>query len=314
MNIRELVQSTGRVKNRGKNEVFQKKFGSIYLFNKTVQVPKGGGAIVVSMMIGGVTDMIKAGGRRTPVAYHKVSLAINIGDEGKKEYTTEELISAVRLSHRKYADENEFPPQDILKIVLDHPSDFFPDATVFKTSNADGYTLVKNHIPFNSEIQVWCSCSDYYWTFQYYNMQTPCKNNRGFVNLYGNKGYPKTYNYRSERGKNSKNPLRNPGRNPGMCKHLMLLLALLMKEKVVDDGKNGLTKFYNANYKEFIKNNKKQRVSQNEYEQIIKEYKKDHKILNQQRNEVHYSMGNKVSKSYFNPKNGKFSWDNKKKF
>ena len=36
----------------------------------------------------------------------------------------------------------------------------------------------------------------------------------GYVNLYGAKGYPKTYNYRSERGKNSKAPLRNPGRNP----------------------------------------------------------------------------------------------------
>ena len=79
------------------------------------------------------------------------------------------------------------------------------------------------------------------------------KDNRGYVNLYGAKGYPKIYNYRSERGKNSKVPLRNPGRNPGMCKHLMLLLAMLMKDKVVNDGKNGLTKFYNANYNQFIK-------------------------------------------------------------
>lgn len=313
MNIRELIQSTGRVKNRGKNVVFQKKFGSIYLYNKTVQVPKGGGAIIVNMMIGGVTDMIKSGGKRTPVAYHKVSLALNIGDDGKKEYTTEELISTVRLTHKKYADENEFPPQDVLKVVLDHPSDFFPDATVFKTSNAEGYTVVTNHIPIDSEIQVWCSCSDYYFTFQYYNMQTPSKDNRGYVNLYGAKGYPKIYNYRSERGKNSKVPLRNPGRNPGMCKHLMLLLAMLMKDKVVNDGKNGLTKFYNANYNQFIKNNKKQRVSQIEYENILKSYQKDHKILNQQRNLTHYISGNKVEKSSFSPKNGKFSWEKKRK-
>ena len=77
MNIKELIQSTNRVKNRGKRDVFSKKFGSIYLYNKTVQVPKGGGVIVVNMMIGGVTDMIKVGGKRTPIAYHKVSLAIN---------------------------------------------------------------------------------------------------------------------------------------------------------------------------------------------------------------------------------------------
>ena len=309
MNIRELIQSTGRVKNRGKNLVFQKKFGSIYLYNKTVQVPKGGGVIVVNMMIGGATDMIRVAGKRTPVAYHKVSLAINIGDDGKKEYTTEELINHIRATHKKYANPEEISNEDVLRVILDHPSDFFSDATIFKTSNADGYTVVSNHIPIDSEIQVWCSCSDYYWTFQYYNMQTPSKGNRGYVNLYGAKGYPKIYNYRSERGKKAKAPLRNPGRNPGMCKHLMLLLAMLMKDKVVNDGKNGLTKFYNANYNQFIKDNKKQRVSQNEYEKILKSYQKDHRILNQQRNNVHYISGNKIERTNFNFKNGKFDWE-----
>lgn len=313
MNIRELVQSTGRVKGRGKREVFQKKFGSIYLFNKTVQVPKGGGAIIVNMMIGGVTDMIRVGGKRTPVAYHKVSLAINIGDENKQEYTTEGLINAVRATHKKYADENEFPPQDVLKVVLDHPADFFPNATVFKTSNADGYTVISNQIPYDSEIRVWCSCSDYYWTFQYYNMQTYSKNNTGSVNLYGSSNYPKTYNYKSERGKNAKAPLRNPSRSPGMCKHLMLLLAMLMKEKVITDGKNGLTKFYNANYTQFIQKNKKQRVTQVEYEQILKNYQKDHKTLVQQRREIRESSPSVVQRTNFNSKNGKFGWEKKRR-
>ena len=312
MNIQELIQSTGRVKNRGKSKVFEKKFGSILLYNKTVQVPKGGGAIIVNMMIGGVTDMIKSGGKRTPVAYHKAVIALNIGDDGKKEYTTEELIAYVRATNKDFQDE-KIPPQDVLKAVLDAPDKFFPDATVFKTSNADGYTVVTNHIPIDSEIQVWCSCSDYYWTFQYYNMQTHNKDNRGYVNLYGAKGYPKTYNYRSERGKKAKAPLRNPGRNPGMCKHLMLLLAMLMKDGVVSSGRTGLTKYYNANYKQFIKSNEKQRMSQGEYEKVLSSYNKDHRIMNEQRNLTHYISGNKVERVQFNPKNGSYGWEKGKK-
>ena len=110
-----------------------------------------------------------------------------------------------------------------------------------------------------------------------------------------------------------KNPLRNPSRSPGMCKHLMLLLAMLMKDKVINDGQNGLTKFYNANYNQFIKNNKKQRVSQAEYDNILKRYKKDHRIMNEQRNLTHYISGNKIEKMNFNSKNGKFGWEKKRR-
>ena len=47
-----------------------------------------------------------------------------------------------------------------------------------------------------------------------------------------------------------------------MCKHLMLLLAMLMKDNVVHDPKNGLTKYYKANYSKFIKGNKKEKALQ----------------------------------------------------
>lgn len=310
MNIKELISSTNQVKNRGKRAAFQKKFGSIYLYNKTINVFKGGSAIVVNMMIGGVTDMIKSGGKKTPVAYHKVSLALN--NISKEEYTAEELVQAVRLNHKKYADENEWPPQDVIQLVLDHPSDFFNEATVFPTPDGKDFVVLSNNIPEDSEIQVWCSCSDYYWTFQYYNMQTPCKDNRGTINLYGSKDYPKTYNYRSVRGRESKAPLRNPARKPGMCKHLMLLLAMLMKDGIVKDSKNGLTKFYRANYSKFIKGNKKERVSQTEYDNVLKSYRKDQRKLVEQRREFNLKAGNVVKRA-FDAKRGKFDWEKNKR-
>jgi hypothetical protein len=75
LNIKELIASTNRVKNRDQATVFQKKFGSIYAFNKDITIFKGGNAIIINMIIGGVTDYIKMGGKRQPVPFHKVSLA-----------------------------------------------------------------------------------------------------------------------------------------------------------------------------------------------------------------------------------------------
>lgn len=299
MNLKELIESTNKVHNRDKASVFQKKFGSIYAFNKNITIAKGGNAIVINMMIGGVTDMIKTGGKRTPVPYHKVSLALNLGKEGRKDYTADELVAAIRLRNKEYADKEEWSKEDILKLALENPTKFFADATIFKTTNGSGYSVVSNQIPEDVPVQVWCSCSDYYWTFQYYNMTARNKDGTSVnANLYGSVGYAKTYNHRSEAGKKSKVPLRNPGRHPGMCKHLMLLVAMLMKEELLKNTRNGLVKFYNANYAGFIKGNEKERVNQGTFANMMKNYKKGQEELNKERNEAHYLSGNKVESKF----------------
>ena len=297
MNLKELIASTNRVKGRSQSEVFQKKFGSIYAFNKDITIAKGGNAIIVNMIIGGVTDFIKMGGKRQPVPFHKVCLALNVGKDGKKDYTASELVKAIRAKHPEYRDEQEWPNPDVLKAALENPSKFFDDATIFKTTNAEGFTVVTNNIPENSEVQVWCSCSDYYWTFQYYNISTRNKDG-SCLNLYGTTGYPKVYNHRSVIGKKSKRPMRNPGRHPGMCKHLMLLVAMLMEDEVIKDTKNGLTKYYKANYEEFLKGNEKSRISQAAFARKMQQYEKGHNIMNDQRNTAHYMSGNKTERKF----------------
>lgn len=329
MNIRELIQSTNKVKNRGDSSVFKKKFGSIYAYNKNVTIARGGSAIIVNMVIGGVTDFIKSGGKRVPVAYHRVALAIN--KVNKHEYTPEQLVDVIRTKYKEYSDEDEWKAPDILKNVLENPNKFFPGYTVFPTTNSKGYVVVENRISDDSEIQVWCSCSDYYWTFQYYNMQDKGKSGAS-TNLYGDRGYPTSYVYKSERGKKASAPLRNPGRNPGMCKHLMLLLAMLIKENVIQDKEGKLIKSYSVEYNKFLKNKEKERVSSTEYENMISSYSKDQSILNKQRRLTRISPDekgsnfdaekgthswNKMFKAssgknvQFNPKNGKFGWENK---
>ena len=307
MNIKELIASTNKVPNRDEASVFRKKFGSIYAYNKNITVLSGGNVIAINMIIGGVTDMIKIGGKRKPVAYHKVSLALRIGKDAKKDFTAEELVQNIRARFPKYRSEEEWPPQDVIQEVMKNPDQFFEDSTVFKTTNKGvGYTVISNNIPDDCEIQVWCSCSDYYWTFQYYNMATHNKSGAS-VNLYGDTNYPKTYNHRSEAGKKSKRPLRNPGRHPGMCKHLMLLLAMLMKDDIVKDPKTGLTKYFKANYNEFIKGKEKSRVNWDLYMRRLAQYKKDHDILNEQRNSHLYSTGSKQQKTFWQ-RGGRNRW------
>lgn len=303
MNIKELIDSTNKVKNRDKASVFKKKFGSIYAYNKNITIFKGGNAIIINMIIGGVTDMIKIGGRRTPVPFHKVSLALNVGKDGRTDYTPQGLVSAIRWRHKEYSNKDEWPDADVLTEALNRPGDFFEDATIFKTTNGKGYTVVTNKIPENSEVQVWCSCSDYYWTFQYYNIQTRNKDGSS-LNLYGTSNYPKTYNHMSAAGKKSKRPLRNPGAHPGMCKHLMLLLAMLMEDDLIKDPKNGLKKYYTANYSQFLKNKEKDRIDFSSFANKMKQYQKGERMLNTQRNEAHYMAGNKVE-SKFNAFTGK---------
>lgn len=283
MKIKELIASTGKIgENRGKATVLSKKFGAIYLYNQMVTVQKFGTSITVSMMIGGVTDMVTSGGQRKPVAFHKVSLALN----GIKQeyYKPEELVAKIRRDHPEYENEEEWKAPDVLRVAIDNPKMFFPGATLFRTTNDsdNGYSVVEDKIPEDAEIQVWCSCSDYYWTMQYYN----CDNNVDLYNQYPQRYIPKTKKGFEAFKKGQ--PVRNPGRHPGMCKHLMLLLATLMDKGVVDDTGNGLKKYYKANYGNF--DIKKKRLSMAEYEAKIKKYQADHDLKLEQRKIAHETM------------------------
>ena len=299
MNIKQLIQSTSMVKGRSKSATFQKRFGTILLYNQTVTVRRTFNVVDISMMISGVTDMINTANGRKPVAYHKVTLSI----KGLKQsyYSPSELIDVVRRNHPEYANEEEYPAPDVLKAVLDNPSGFFNDATVFRTTNDsnNGFSVVPNRIPEDSEIQVWCSCSDYYWTWQYYN----CDND---VDTYGK--YPERYTPKTKRGfeaMRKNQPLRNPTKRPGMCKHLMLLLATLMDNGILQKGKSGLSRYYKVNFDKF---KKKERLGKVAYENRVTKWKKDQDIKVAQRKVESISPGYASERGY---KRTSWGWNNK---
>ena len=158
--------------------------------------------------------------------------------------------------------------------------------------------LIEDKIPETSDIRVWCSCSDYYWTFQYYNVEQK-------VDIY-NKA-PARYVPKTKKGfeafkKNQ--PLRNPGRHPGMCKHLVLLLSMLMEKGTVQDSNGVLTDYFKADYDKF---KKAKRLDQDSYDKLMKEYMRDHRKVVQERSlnrATNFGYGSSIDKK-------KTGWDSK---
>lgn len=292
MNISELLLSTSRVKGFGAKDTFNKKeFGEIIVYNKSVKTKANLSIIEVSMMIKGTSDKIKPAreSEERSVVAHRVKIAIS----GVKQevVSSEELINRIKNieadGKKPYADWNE----DQIKSEVEHDVKFFEGKSIFK-SGPSSYVIVEDQISKDSKIQVWCSCSSYYWVFQYYNIQED-------VNIRTHNRYPKEYIYKTKQGweafrKNK--PIRNPGKHPGMCKHIMLLLAILMENETVAEARS-IIKNYKANYSKF---KKMDRMSPENYNKLLKKFEGDRRMKQNERKMEHSTFG--YSKSVGNHK------------
>lgn len=280
MNISQLLESTSRVNGFKASETFSKKFGEIFLYNKSVRVKPGSSIIEVTMMIRGSTDKIKPSkeSESRSVAVHKVMISIRgVKQESVSSQTIIERIKNLEVNGTKpYVDWHG----NMILSEIQGGTKFFEGKTIFKNGSG-GYVIVNDQISKDCDIRVWCSCSSYYWVFQYYNVQ----NKVDIWMKYPDKYIPKT-KIGWEAFKKNK-PLRNPGKHPGMCKHIMLLLALLMENNTVAEARS-IVKNYKANFENFKKVSK---LSKNAYNKLIKEYQADHRKKNAQRQVEHSTFG-----------------------
>ena len=272
MNISQLLASTAKVKGFSASKFGEKKFGNIYLYNKTVRVKQGSSIIEVTMMIKGTSDSIKPVKESTSrsVAVHKVMIAIH----GVKQEAVSNKEIIRRIKNLEIDGEKPYAGLhgNAIHSEIKNETKFFEDKTIFSNSSG-GYVIVDDDISKESEIRVWCSCSSYYWVFQYYNVQEK-------VDIWMK--YPDKYIPKSKAGweafKKNK-PLRNPGKHPGICKHIMLLLALLMDNNTISESRN-LVKSFKANFSKFKAVKK---LSKDSYDKLIKSYESDHRRKNAQR-------------------------------
>ena len=272
--IQQLIDSTNTVKGYDTQTTFsKKKFGAIYAFNK-VATPKPENSIIeISMMIKGVTDIVHLKSKDRPVAIHKVLMAI----KGVKQeiLSRTELISRMKLKYVELREEDK--EEVIIARALDPNKKPFENRTVMQV-NQDKFVVLDDKISNDAEIHVWCSCSSYYWVFQYYNIDKD-------VNL-PRYNKPMNYKYKTKAGIQAalnRKPMRNPNKAYGMCKHLQLLLALLMDSETVSattSGAKAINKEYHLNISRF---KKVERLSPVEYKKLQTKFKHDRDIKLEER-------------------------------
>lgn len=281
MNISQLIKETQYVEIHDresrygpKNTFGNKKFGQIYLYNKKVMTKPGFSIIEVSMMIKAVTDTVEKG-------EHKVMLAIS----GVKQQSVQAktLANIIRSTNQAFEDTETYPDEVLVKAAIE--SKPLAGKTVIENENGN-YTIIEDNIPKDSEILVWCSCSNYYWVWQYYNVENG-------VDIFGK--LPDRYTHRTQKGAEAmaKNrPIRNPGRHPGMCKHIMLLLALLMDtdsdpKGVGNPGSTNVLKESRSVVRNFKANidrfQKAQRLTPKEFDGLMKKWEKEREKVAQSR-------------------------------
>ena len=279
MNISELIRSTEYVKGFSpKNTFGYKQFGEIYLYNKVVRTKPNSSIVEVSMMISGSTDKVRFGRsfKQKATSVHKVMVSIH----GVKQQvvTFEDLVGKIRGGHPELAaiaDEDLVQAVTTVELKRDKgQKKLLDDVTVLPQANGT-YVIMEDNISKDSEIRVWCSCSSYYWVFQYYNVEHG-------VDIFGKS--PEKYTPKTKRGWEAfqaNQPVRNPGRHPGMCKHIMLLLALLMDSDTIAEAR-GVVGQYRANIDRF---QSAQRLTQDGYEKLLKDFKSDYRRLKNKRNQ-----------------------------
>ncbi len=304
MSISELIRSSAKVRDKknsdtgygARQSLRGKRFGTIYAFNKKVKVKPESSVVEISMMIEASTEK-KADKTK---GYHKVMLAIAGVDQ--QEVTADELVALIRFERVIYADEEKYDKDTLIKMALNQNGDQYktskeaqentilPNRSVFESDTSGKYVIVSNQIKDSAKVQVWCSCSSYYWVFQYYNIKAGVNiKSRNTMKSIG------AYKYRTQKGFeafNSGRPMRNPEQAPGLCKHLMLLLGMLMEQGTVERNSKAARDVYDTINFDRLKYN--ERISDAQYNNIMRNFDKDMNVLNNERK--------------FNSMNGEAAW------
>lgn len=153
MQIKELLESTYRVESVNKSAntrhpsyVFsQKKFGSIYTYNKTLLYKPDSSIIELDMVIGVYSEKNKSA--------HRVSIALK-GIESQ-EYTTRGIIDLIKSENVMF---NESEDSEVIKLILEEKKLLKGKTIIQKDTAKDKFIVIHNRIPLKTEIRVKCSC------------------------------------------------------------------------------------------------------------------------------------------------------------
>jgi len=133
---------------------------------------------------------------------------------------------------QEYNSLNPEHPIESVQDIIDKMKESEPDLVPVEIT--DDYIVFRTRVDFTTECRVKCTCAHFYYTFAYY-----CAQAGAYI---GDNVAPyKAMNRVKE--KRSKPKYRNSNRVPGLCKHLQLLIQLILK---TDNGINGNMEYANS--------------------------------------------------------------------
>lgn len=247
------IESKRGSKTHSMPSALMKDFGTIYYNNKVVIYDEETGIIEIRMMIGTATETQYSD-------YHAVRIAI-YGAKGKVYNSYEDLYREEVYNAMKGMGKNvKYDPQRNLERIQDaskaqlttdtkgdisdskeenfsikfgRGGSFELSGAIIPVANTEsshygqsyGSTgkifYLKEPISTNSLVRVNCSCSDYHYTCAWYNYEQG-------VHL-----GPRPHGYSGRTGRRL-DPVRNIKKTAGICKHLMVMLMLLMSGGIID--------------------------------------------------------------------------------
>lgn len=259
MNVYELLQKTvdmgildahfhDRSENRRSTDyVLRKKpFGHIY-WDNLVMAYKGD-VIELTLVMGSVTDLHKSN--------HRIAIALKGIDY--EEVTETELVKIIKSKNAGLEDTSK---EELISNILNSNLQLIEGKTIVQKSTTERkFFILPNKIDLSTEIAVRCSCSDFHWTYSWYNADHGC--------LIGKR--PPAYQRKHTDEKGRFRTLRNIHKIPGMCKHLILFMALLMRGGLIET-----LPLLTSNLTTNIQKKKLKRVSSNKIDVLLKGLKQE---------------------------------------
>ncbi len=231
MNITKLLYSTYKVgrsfkyyitgnKNSRRNRykpdyVFsQKAFGHVYLENMVANFNPVEDMIEIALLMGSATESNQKSVHRQAIALKGVNF---------EPHSSESLVNLIKLENPFLSD---FSKEGVLDMVYKR-EDLLEGRTIFQKATTDKkfYVLKNNIDPSSVQVQVRCSCSNFYFMWAWYNAEKGC--------LLGRR--PPAYKRKVRNSEGGIVTKMNPLKEPGVCKHLLLLIGLLSQDELLKD-------------------------------------------------------------------------------
>ena len=271
MNIQQLIASSAEIYSKGilaRGEASHysqaytfshKQFGQVLQYNKTVLYKPSYNVIEIGMFITSVTETGKTG--------HYCQVALKGVD--MKPVSKNDIFKKVR--ERQGGKFKDYTDDQIIQYVAEGGTVYNGKYVIQSRRDSDQFIVMNKRISAETEVRVRCSCASFFFDIAWYNGDHNC--------LIGSKP-PAMPRFKM----GDTETVRNMHKKPGVCKHLMLLFSLLLKDDFIVGGTDDINGIKEQGSKISNKRKNQERISTaraNYYiEQTMKESRAQVKAVN----------------------------------